>query len=83
MEKNVGMEDMLRELREIQGSGPSKYCILGTRHCSYLHQQIIELLSYERRRRTLSADRGDVAAAATMDGPRRRESRRRRGARRG
>ena len=25
---------------------PRKYCILGTRHCSYLHQQIIELLSY-------------------------------------
>ena len=45
-EKNIGMEDMLRELREIQGDGPSKYCILGTRHCSYLHQQIIELLSY-------------------------------------
>ena len=33
-------------MREIQGQGPSKYCILGTRHCSYLHQQIIELLSY-------------------------------------
>ena len=35
-----------RELREIQGQGPRKVCILGTRHCSYLHQQIIELLSY-------------------------------------
>ncbi|KAJ8607620.1 hypothetical protein CTAYLR_005765 [Chrysophaeum taylorii] len=37
---------MLRELREIQDGGPRSYCILGTRHCSYLHQQIIELLSY-------------------------------------
>jgi len=46
VEKQIGIEDMLRELREIQGQGPRKVCILGTRHCSYLHQQIIELLSY-------------------------------------
>ena len=46
LEKSTGMEDMLRELREIQGSANRTYCILGTRHCSYLHQQIIELLSY-------------------------------------
>lgn len=44
--KEIKIEDMLRELREIQGQGPRGYCILGTRHCSYLHQQIIELLSY-------------------------------------
>jgi len=44
--REIGIEDMLRELREIQGQGPRGYCILGTRHCSYLHQQIIELLSY-------------------------------------
>ena len=41
LEKSTGMEDMLRELREIQGSANRTYCILGTRHCSYLHQQII------------------------------------------
>jgi hypothetical protein len=35
---------ILRELAAIQQKGPQKYCILGTRHCSYLHQQIIELL---------------------------------------
>ena len=41
-EKNI--TDILQELAEIQQKGPRKYCILGTRHCSYLHQQIIELL---------------------------------------
>ena len=40
LEKSTGMEDMLRELREIQGSANRTYCILGTRHCSYLHQQL-------------------------------------------
>jgi len=45
-EKKMEIEDMLRELREIQGDRPRGYCILGTRHCSYLHQQLIELLSY-------------------------------------
>jgi hypothetical protein len=35
---------ILKELAAIQQQGPQKYCILGTRHCSYLHQQIIELL---------------------------------------
>ncbi|KAJ1460939.1 hypothetical protein M885DRAFT_508412 [Pelagophyceae sp. CCMP2097] len=44
--KEIEVEDMLRELREIQGKSPRSYCILGTRHCSYLHEQIIELLSY-------------------------------------
>lgn len=37
---------ILKELAAIQQQGPQKYCILGTRHCSFLHQQIIELLSY-------------------------------------
>jgi hypothetical protein len=35
---------ILKELAAIQQQGPQKYCILGTRHCSFLHQQIIELL---------------------------------------
>jgi len=45
-EKDWSVTDILKELAAIQQKGPQKYCILGTRHCSYLHQQIIELLAY-------------------------------------
>lgn len=44
--KEKSVSNILQELAAIQKQGPKKYCILGTRHCSYLHQQIIELLSY-------------------------------------
>jgi hypothetical protein len=44
--KEKSVTSILQELAAIQKQGPRKYCILGTRHCSYLHQQIIELLSY-------------------------------------
>ncbi|VEU39794.1 unnamed protein product [Pseudo-nitzschia multistriata] len=44
--KDKSVTDILKELAAIQQQGPQKYCILGTRHCSYLHQQIIELLAY-------------------------------------
>lgn len=44
--KEKSVTAILEELAAIQQQGPRKYCILGTRHCSYLHQQIIELLSY-------------------------------------
>jgi len=44
LEKDRSVTRILRELAAIQQQGPQKYCILGTRHCSYLHQQIIELL---------------------------------------
>lgn len=44
--KEKSVTAILQELAAIQQQGPRKYCILGTRHCSYLHQQIIELLSY-------------------------------------
>ncbi|GFH55909.1 hypothetical protein CTEN210_12385 [Chaetoceros tenuissimus] len=44
--KDQSVTAILQELASIQKQGPRKYCILGTRHCSYLHQQIIELLSY-------------------------------------
>lgn len=44
--KESSVTAILQELAAIQQQGPRKYCILGTRHCSYLHQQIIELLSY-------------------------------------
>ena len=43
-EKERSVTSILKELAAIQQQGPQKYCILGTRHCSYLHQQIIELL---------------------------------------
>lgn len=43
-ESDRSVTSILRELAAIQQQGPQKYCILGTRHCSYLHQQIIELL---------------------------------------
>jgi hypothetical protein len=42
--KDISVTSILKELAAIQQQGPRKYCILGTRHCSYLHQQIIELL---------------------------------------
>jgi hypothetical protein len=42
--KEKSVTDIMQELAAIQQKGPRKYCILGTRHCSYLHQQIIELL---------------------------------------
>jgi hypothetical protein len=42
--KEKSVTSILQELAAIQKQGPRKYCILGTRHCSYLHQQIIELL---------------------------------------
>lgn len=43
---DITASSILKELASIQQQGPQKYCILGTRHCSYLHQQIIELLAY-------------------------------------
>ena len=46
-EKERSVTSILKELAAIQQQGPQKYCILGTRHCSYLHQQIIELLYVE------------------------------------
>lgn len=46
LKEKYSVTAILKELAAIQQQGPQKYCILGTRHCSYLHQQIIELLSY-------------------------------------
>lgn len=45
-EKEYSVTSILKELAAIQQQGPQKYCVLGTRHCSFLHQQIIELLAY-------------------------------------
>lgn len=44
VQKEISVSNILKELAAIQAQGPRKYCVLGTRHCSYLHQQIIELL---------------------------------------
>ena len=44
LKEKYSVTDILTELAAIQQQGPKKYCILGTRHCSFLHQQIIELL---------------------------------------
>lgn len=49
-ERDRSVTSILKELAAINQRGPQKYCILGTRHCSYLHQQIIELLYVERNR---------------------------------
>ena len=42
--KEMSVTNILQELAAIQETGNKKYCVLGTRHCSLLHQQIIELL---------------------------------------
>lgn len=46
LEKDVSFDTVLQELSAIQSDGPRNVAILGTRHTSYLHQQIIELLTY-------------------------------------
>lgn len=40
VEKEYSIEAILKELAEIQNQGPKNVCVLGTRHCSYLHQQV-------------------------------------------
>lgn len=40
VEKEYSIEAILKELAEIQNQGPKNYCVLGTRHCSFLHQQV-------------------------------------------
>ena len=42
--ETMNITSVLTELQAIQSQGPKKYCILGTRHCSFLHQQIVEML---------------------------------------
>ena len=44
--KEYSIDSILKELAAINQEGTQNYCILGTRHCSFLHQQIIELLAY-------------------------------------
>jgi hypothetical protein len=40
------MDSFMAELQTIQSSGSKKVAILGTRHISLTHQQLIEMLSY-------------------------------------
>ena len=40
----MNITQVMTELQAIQSQGPRKYCVLGTRHCSFLHQQIVEML---------------------------------------
>jgi len=42
--ETMNITKVLTEFQAIQSQGPKKYCILGTRHCSFLHQQIVEML---------------------------------------
>lgn len=44
--ETMNITKVLTEFQAIQSQGPKKYCILGTRHCSFLHQQIVEMLAY-------------------------------------
>ena len=39
-------DDVLEQLKQITQEGPAKVAVLGTRFCTYLHQPVIELLSY-------------------------------------
>jgi len=46
LDQPMNITKVLTELQAMQSQGPQKYCILGTRHCSFLHQQIVEMLAY-------------------------------------
>jgi hypothetical protein len=43
---DFSVNTILKQLESIQQGTPKNIVVLGTRHCSLLHQQIIELLSY-------------------------------------
>jgi hypothetical protein len=45
-ERDKMFDTILQELSAIQQNAPRRVAILGTRHFSYLHQQIVELLTY-------------------------------------
>uniref|UniRef100_A0A7S1T552 DNA recombination-mediator protein A n=1 Tax=Compsopogon caeruleus TaxID=31354 RepID=A0A7S1T552_9RHOD len=46
VDSEKSFDTVLQELTAIQQDGPRNVAILGTRHTSYLHQQIVELLSF-------------------------------------
>jgi hypothetical protein len=46
LDGDFSVNTILKQLESIQQGTPKNIVILGTRHCSFLHQQIIELLSY-------------------------------------
>jgi hypothetical protein len=45
-ERDKMFDTILQELSAIQQNAPRRVAILGTRHFSFLHQQIVELLTY-------------------------------------
>ena len=45
-DSDFSVNTILKQLESIQQGSPKNIVILGTRHCSFLHQQIIELLSF-------------------------------------
>jgi hypothetical protein len=49
-DSDFSVNTILKQLESIQQGTPKNIVILGTRHCSFLHQQIIELLSCVRAR---------------------------------
>mmetsp|Transcript_11387 Transcript_11387/g.19882 ORF Transcript_11387/g.19882 Transcript_11387/m.19882 type:complete len:293 (+) Transcript_11387:54-932(+) len=46
MVDEISIETVMQELRAIQATGPKLIAMLGTRHLSIPHQQIVEMLSY-------------------------------------
>eukprot|EP00741_Cyanophora_paradoxa_P003426 tig00000704_g3329.t1 len=43
---DYSIETVMQELRAIQATGPKLIAMLGTRHLSLMHQQIVEMLAY-------------------------------------
>ena len=48
LESDLNLDTILKQLQQIQDNSPKNIVILGTRQCSYLHMQIVELLAYAR-----------------------------------
>jgi hypothetical protein len=46
LESDLNLDTILKQLQQIQDNNPKNIVILGTRQCSYLHMQIVELLAY-------------------------------------
>lgn len=70
-DSDFSVNTILKQLESIQQGTPKNIVILGTRHCSFLHQQIIELLSCAKpcrapASRTSRARDGASAAPASL-----------------
>jgi len=74
-ESDFSVNTILKQLESIQQGTPKNIVILGTRHCSFLHQQIIELLScaaphpsYAGRVRTVAGRATGTPAGLAAEG---------------